>query len=498
MTATSYDAVSYPGYAYEQTHPDRLATQATLFGMSPAPPAACRVLEIGAGDGGNLIPMALGLPGSEFVGIDLAAEPVARGAAAIDELGLSNVTLRVADVLELPDDLGQFHYVIAHGVYSWIPPQPRDALVAACGRLLMPHGVAYISYNAYPGSYLRDMASDILSFHLGLAGVGEPAERMARARHLMALVVAANAQTAYAGVLREHFERVLQHPDPLLYHDDLAEVNTPVYLHEFVAHAARHGLQFLSEARLHDSQLHELPEDVARELGQLPDDAVVREQYIDFVVNRMFRQTLLCRDDVALDRTIDARRLAGLSFAGALRIERAVGEQPTFVGRGGVSFQPGRPQLSAAVEAIAAAWPKAVTFERLAADLDPVARERLGGELLEIHAAGVLNLHTHPPAPAAVPGSRPMASPLALRQAAAGLDRVTSLRHASVRLEDPLATYLLSLLDGSRDRDDLEAAIRAYVARGGLEGTGVEPPADLAGALNAALARLAELSLLVA
>ena len=498
MNPTSYDAVSYPGYAYEQTHPDRIATQATLFGMTPAPPAACRVLEIGAGDGGNLIPMALGLPGSTFVGIDLASEPVARGAAMIAELGLSNVTLRVADVLELPADLEQFDYVIAHGVYSWIPPRPRDALVAACGRLLTADGVAYVSYNAYPGSYLRDMASDILSFHLDLEGVGEPGERMARARHLMRLIVAANARTPYAGVLREHFERVLQHPDPLLYHDDIAEVNTPVYLHEFVAHAARHGLQFLAEARLHDSQLHELPEEVAAELGRLPDDAVVREQYIDFVVNRMFRQTLLCRDDVALDRTLHARRLAGMSFAAALRIERAVGEQPTFVGRGGVSFQPGRPQLSAAIEVIAAAWPNAVSFGQLTEGVDPAARDRLGTELLEIHAAGVLELHTHPPAPAVVPGSRPVASPLALRQAAAGLDRVTSLRHASVRLEDPLATYLLSLLDGSRDREDLEAAIREYVAGGRLGGTGVEPPADLAVALDAALARLAELSLLVA
>jgi methyltransferase-like protein len=496
LTGTRYDAVTYPGYAYEQTHPDRLATQATLFGMAPAPPAACRVLEIGAGDGGNLIPMALGLPGSEFVGIDLAAEPVARGAAVIDELGLSNVTLRVADVLALPADLEQFHYVIAHGVYSWIPPQPRDALVAACGRLLAPHGVAYISYNAYPGSYLRDMASDILSFHL--QGVGEPGERLAHARHLMRLVVAANAQSPFAGVLREHFERILQHPDPLLYHDDLAEVNTPVYLHEFVAHAARHGLQFLSEARLHDSQLHQLPEEVARELARLPDDAVVREQYIDFIVNRMFRQTLLCREDIALDRTLDARRLAGLSFAAPLAIERTVGEQPTFVGRRGVSFQPGRPQLTAALEVIAAAWPNAVTFERLTAKLAPTARDHLGTELLEIHAAGVLDLHTHPPAPAAVPGSRPVAAPLALRQAAAGLDRVTSLRHASVRLEDPLATHLLSLLDGSRDRGDLEAAIREHVSDGGLDGTGVEPPADLAVALDAALARLAELSLLVA
>ena len=382
MTPTSYDAVSYPGYAYGQTHPDRLATQATLFGMAPAPPAACRVLEIGAGDGGNLVPMALGLPGSEFVGIDLAADAVARGTAVIDELALRNVTLRVADVLALPADLEQFDYVISHGVYSWIGPRPRDALVAACGRLLAPHGVAYISYNAYPGSYLRDMASDILGFHL--EGVGEPAERLARARHLMELVVAANARTPYAGVLREHFERVLQHPDPLLYHDDIADVNTPVYLHEFVAHAARHGLQFLAEARLHDSQLHELPEDVADELEGLPDDAVVREQYIDFVVNRMFRQTLLCRDDIALDRNLDARRLAGLSFSGALSVERSAdGGEPTFV-RGRVSFRPGRPRLSAALRAIAAAWPGAVTFERLAANLDadgpPPARRRAAGD----------------------------------------------------------------------------------------------------------------------
>ena len=231
----------------------------------------------------------------------------------------------------------------------------------------------------------------------------------------------------------------------------------------------------------------------------MPDDAVVREQYIDFVVNRMFRQTLLCRDDIALDRGLDAGRLTGLSFAAALRVEPAAdGEEPIFVGRG-VNFQPGRPRLSAALRAIAAAWPRAVPFERLAANLDPAARHRLGGELLEIHAAGALDLHTHPPAPAVLPGTRPVASPLALHQVATGRDRVTSLRHASVRLEDPLAVHLLSLLDGTRDRDDLEAAIGEFIAGGGLEGTGVQPPAgELAAALDAALARLAELSLLVA
>ncbi len=34
------------------------------------------MLEIGCGNGSNVIPMAYGLPGSEFVGVDLAAKPV--------------------------------------------------------------------------------------------------------------------------------------------------------------------------------------------------------------------------------------------------------------------------------------------------------------------------------------------------------------------------------------------------------------------------------------
>ena len=47
--------------------------------MSPAPVNSCRVLEIGCGDASNLIPMAYGLPGSRFTGIDLAAAPIAAG-----------------------------------------------------------------------------------------------------------------------------------------------------------------------------------------------------------------------------------------------------------------------------------------------------------------------------------------------------------------------------------------------------------------------------------
>src|SRR5439155_909713 len=67
-----YDEVPYESRAFTETHPDRLATVATLFGLKPPPVEKCRVLELGCADGTNLIPMAIGLPEGTFVGVDLS------------------------------------------------------------------------------------------------------------------------------------------------------------------------------------------------------------------------------------------------------------------------------------------------------------------------------------------------------------------------------------------------------------------------------------------
>src|SRR6476469_9617489 len=127
--ATAYDVVSYPGHSYPQTHPDRLATIATLYGLTPPPPETCRVLELGCGDGANLLPVAYTLPGSTCVGIDLAADALARGQAAAAELGLGNLSLQQLDVTEISRDFGQFDYIIAHGLYSWVPPHVQEKVL---------------------------------------------------------------------------------------------------------------------------------------------------------------------------------------------------------------------------------------------------------------------------------------------------------------------------------------------------------------------------------
>jgi tRNA G46 methylase TrmB len=66
----SYDSVPYVSFAHAYTHPDSLCSLGRLFGLSPASPRRCRVLELGCASGGNLIPMAEQLPEAELVGID--------------------------------------------------------------------------------------------------------------------------------------------------------------------------------------------------------------------------------------------------------------------------------------------------------------------------------------------------------------------------------------------------------------------------------------------
>ena len=160
--ADPYDVVPYPGFSYPDTHPDHLAAMAILHGLAPAPVDRCRVLEVACNEGANLIPMAYAIPKSEFIGFDLADLPVERGQQRIRALGLANIRLFQGNLLEAGAELGRFDYIIAHGIYSWVPEPVRNRLLALCHELLTPHGVAFVSYAALPGGHLRNMLREIM------------------------------------------------------------------------------------------------------------------------------------------------------------------------------------------------------------------------------------------------------------------------------------------------------------------------------------------------
>jgi SAM-dependent methyltransferase len=418
--------VPYPGQPFAQTHPDRLATVATLFGLQPAPPAACRVLELGCGDGGNLVPMAYVLPGSTFVGIDLSARAIERAAALTGALGLRNVELHRSDLTAVRN-LGTFDYVVAHGVYSWIEPAARDALLAACRAQLAPHGVAYISYDVLPGGHVREITRQMLRWHL--RDVEDPNERIAGARGLLQAVADAGQSQA---------EWALQQSDSSLYHDELAPHHQAVLFTDFVAHAERHGLSFLAEADVFEMQASALPDELAAA------DVIDREQYLDFFKNRMFRQTLLCHADVERrEPTTDV--VDGMLAAAPVRPVGEVGPgEVEFRGPRDASLTTDHDGIKRALVRLGETWPGHV----------PVAV--LGGEpvretLLRAYLAAFLELHVWAPPLVTVASERPVASALARLQAAEGT-RITTLRHVSIDVPDELGRRLIGLLDGTRDR----------------------------------------------
>jgi SAM-dependent methyltransferase len=463
------------------------------------------VLELGCGDGGNLLSLAQALPRASFVGVDLAAAAIARGNELAQAAGLKNAQLRCADLQELPQDLGSFDYILAHGVYSWIPPDARKALLTAIRDRLAPQGVAYVSYNAYPGSYLRDMARDILGYHV--RGIEDPHERLAAAQELMRTIVAIEEPTPYARLLREHMERMLRYSDALLLHDDLAQIATPFYLYEFVEHANRHGLAFLAEAELSESQMRGVPDSAEQLMQRLPDDVVAREQYLDFFKNRMFRQTLLCHAEADVSRELDEAQLEGFFVTAQLEATGGDGEegehgvaddqgdagegehgvvgdrgdagtggaaesleQETFTTPEGFTVTTSEPLVRAALRVLAEAWPHALPFGALSAlarkaagpQFSPqLVAARLRTVLLQAYLGQIVQLLSCAPSLSVEPGEHPLASPLARAQCTAGLPAISSLLHANVRLEGELEPRLLSLLDGTRDRAALASELDA-------------------------------------
>jgi SAM-dependent methyltransferase len=443
----AYDRVLYNSQPASQTHPDHLATLATLFGLSPAPVEKCRVLELGCGNGANLIPMALTLPGSRFAGVDLAGVPIAAAQALAVELGLENIDFRQLDIMDLDPGFGEFDYIIAHGVYSWVPPAVRDKVLAICRANLAPNGIAFVSYNTFPGCHLRKMMRGMLEYQT--RDIAGPELRLKHAFALINFLASANPKSP---ALQEELKKIRSRDSSVVFHDDLEPVNDPVYFHEFAAHARTHGLQFLSEAEFFSMQPVGFDIDVVKTIDLLAQgDRIKEQQYLDFLKCRRFRQTLLCHQELTLDRQPTAGRIPGLYMSSPARPVQDVAdpgsdEAVEFQTADGASMTTNLPPAKTAILYLTARWPLAVPFGEL-----PGASATLADLLLKIYASGLLELHAVPSRFVLEVSERPRAFPLARLQAESG-SFVTTGRHSTVKLDDELGRLLVTLLDGTRDR----------------------------------------------
>lgn len=491
---TPYDRFSYPGSVYPQAHINRLASLAFLHGIDTPDLKACRVLELGCNRGLHLIGMATLYPGAQFVGIDISESSIARAVELSDALQLTNIGFRAMDIAQLSGRAGECDYLIAHGLYSWVSEPLRDKILEICGHVLANNGIAFVSFNAYPGYHLRKLITGMMSIHT--AGIDEPAEKVKQGAALVSTVLRAlGAESPFAPAIGAELDSFVSKNPLIAYFDEFAEENTPVYFSEFMRRAQSNGLQYLADAEITTLLPEAFPPEASEFLEGIG-DTVMREQYIDFFRLGRFRQALLCRDTISIDRDNFSERLSRMYIGSPLQppgeLEVNTDANARFVSHAGAAVTVNQPFVKAVIDELGRSWPVRLSYSELlvraSARIDiaePEAAEMLNKTLLRMFNPNLLDIDVAPyPFPPSA-SEMPVGSKLARLQAATGTD-VISMRHNIVDLDDPAARTVLRLLDGTRDR-------RAIVDAARLAGHDVNRDQ-----VDAMLARMSALSLLVA
>jgi SAM-dependent methyltransferase len=477
----AYDTVPYDSHSFPTTSPDHLQTVAHLFGLSAPRVATSRVLELGCASGGNILPLALRYPESHVVGIDLSPVQIDAGRKAAAELGLDNIELHQGDLSEIAPTLGVFDYIICHGVYSWVPPEVQEAILRVCRENLAPDGVAFVSYNCYPGWKAKEVVRDAMILRGRHAGSKD--QPLAYARGMIDFLSSVAAPDSLMGrIVAEQSGTLKSFHESYLQHEFLELYNSPCYFQDFIAAAEKERLSYLGDAVPASMFVANFGASVAGPLLQECGDSQVRlEQYLDFVSNRTFRQTLLVHADRAGDMSyrLDGERLRALHVAAFLppRGDAVLDDEPRVYGPAGHPplALPQR-SLKAAAAALTAAWPGTLDFRSLMAAVEAAFPGEMPAEaeaevtdlveLLVMKDRGKVRL-----TPVAKPGPA-LAVPEAWRRyaactAKAGTARIANAWHESVVL-DPVERCLIAHLDGTQDEEDLIERLVDCVATGDL------------------------------
>ena len=310
MQQTIYKELGYKSYPFPFTTPAYLEAYGTLVGLNTPPAKTARVLELGATYGGNIISQAMHNPEATFVGIELSQDQVEKGNKIISDAKLDNVSLLQGDILNFDESLGNFDYIIAHGFYSWISDEMKDKLLDIISHHLADNGIAYVSYNTYPGWHTMEEVRQLMLF--ANRGYDELThkEKVLRGKTVGSLVGSQilnydnlkERNSKFLGALRS----VMQKDDYYVGHDHLEPHNDPCYFYQFNEHLKVHNLAYVCDADLTLSMVRTYDESIADKLEKLaPNSQADQEQYLDFMLDTTFRKSIICKADAAKNLNYD-------------------------------------------------------------------------------------------------------------------------------------------------------------------------------------------------
>jgi len=470
----SYDELPYDRLPFPETEPDFLSALARLHGFAAGDAHCARVLELGCAQGGNLIPMAARYPQGEFVGVDLSRVQVEEGQTFIARAGLANIRLLHGDIAALPDGLGEFDFIIAHGVYSWVPDFVRAALLAACRKLLRPQGIAYVSFNVEAGWRTYGQIRQLL-----LQQDNPGLDLWQRVEQARSALVAAQFDGEN---LRKEADYLRRASASYLFHEYLSDINDAHSFGRFAADAAGHGLRYLGEAGSRRARVA-----LENDWGLSPEARYERwleaEAGLDEAFGTRFRRALLVRDNAGLPQPQQPELLKTLAFSADLtsddELDFAEPCEQHFTTGVGERVPVSHPLLKAFLVVLSAAYPQALAYADAAAHALALAREygyrgepgeALNEALLDFAQMHGLRLHACVPAKPAASAGFPQASALTRAQAASPGWPVTNAFHSALDM-DEWGRRLLAAMDGSTSVEALERLLLEGLGQAGIQAT---------------------------
>ena len=480
----TYDELPYTSHPFWQSAPEHLRAVAHLFGLEAPAVDRARVLELGCAAGGNLVPFATRHPQAQVVGIDLSAVQIEAGQRAVDAMGLKNLRLLQGSIAKLDPDLGTFDYIVCHGVYSWVPEDVRAAILRAIGELLTPNGVAYVSYNAYPGWKAKEIVRDAMLLrggHHATAG-----EQIAYGRGMIEFLhEMAPADSLLSKAVADDIEIVRNAQDYYLAHEYFELCNAPCYFRDFIGAARSHGLEYLGDATVGSMFASNYGRAAQPLLSECGGDQVVLEQLMDFLNNRTFRQTLLVRGErsESIRYQLDGERIAHMHIAGRYVPSGQVQDEWQYA-FGTATVTAGMEPTRGVIAALNAAWPATVPVRAL---LDAAGADAANAVLAFVNnliVGSAVQIRCEPVA-APVLGEFPEARAEARALSAPG-EMPVALFNEWHRTVEPgtLERFLLARLDGRTSASQLIDTVTAAVHDGALslmrDGKALQDPTEVA------------------
>ena len=486
MDSNTYDELPYDcTAAYPYSQPNRLATIATLFGMTPPPVQNSRILELGCANGTNILAMGYALPQAQCLGIDSSSKQIEQGQALLSQLNLPNVTLQHKDILTIDADWGQFDYIIAHGIFSWVSDTIQAKMLEICQQNLSPNGVAYISFNTRPGWNMRSTIRDMMLYHVQqFDDIPTQVEQIQALVHFLGEATK-EKKDLYSVFVQKEFKILQQQPESYLYHDFLEKYNKPIYFHEFVSSIKQHALQYLGDAHIQTMFSDDLTSEITAKLQNLT--VVHREQYNDFLTNRSFRHSLICHQNLQLQRKIYPAAMKQFYLASQLKpvdkVVNIVSNQAFKFEQAGVGgVDESTPIVKSALVYLYQQWPQAIEFKELVIQATlqlstasqgtykipenpTILEDTLAEVLLKCYLGGVIEATIYPPQCVTAISETPKVSDLALAQIEQGNDTVSNLRGEQLRYP-PLFKDIIPALDGQHDEAALLEVLGDLTTRG--------------------------------